>query len=196
MKKLTANQLRTFSRNLDYFFNNATDEEIAQGKRWYKNANEICEDISNIYRVPTTIAAGVISALSPRNKWDKNIKDAYSVFAAINEGLQPEEIKVSTFHTNKFKAFEIAKGNKSITWDSQKTFSFVRNVGELDENFVTVDVWHLRACFKKLIPSQAIGRIAYDQIVKLTSKKALKLGLKPYEYQAIVWVSCRNNLTR
>ena len=120
MKKLTANQLRTFSRNLDYFFNNATDDEIAQGKRWYKNANEICEDISNIYRVPTIRVAGVISALSPRNKWGKNIKDAYSVFAAINEGLQPEQIKVSTFHTNKFKAFEIAKGDKSQSHGTRK----------------------------------------------------------------------------
>lgn len=190
MKQLTKYQLNKISKNLDKWFNLATKEEITEGLEWYKKANDICKDIAQKFNTSELIGAGVISALSPRNKWEQNIKDAYKVFKAIEEGKEPNDIKVCTFHTNKFKAFEIAKGNKVISPDSQKTFAFVNNIAHLDNNFVTTDIWHLRACFNKTMGS--CGKLAYNQIQKLTIKKADKLGLKGFEYQAIIWASIRN----
>ena len=190
MKKLNKYQLNKISKNLDKWFNLATKEEISEGFQWYKKANDICKDIAQKFNTSELIAASVISALSPRNKWEQNIKDAYKVFQAVQEGNEANDIKVCTFHTNKFKAFEIAKGNKVISADSQKTFAFVNNIAYLDNNFVTTDVWHLRACFNKTIGS--CGKLAYNQIQKLTIKKADKLGLKGFEYQASIWASIRN----
>jgi len=74
MKKLTPYQLTKISRNLDYYFNKATKEEIKTGLNWYKEANNICKDIATKYDTTALIAAQVISALSPRNKWEQNIK--------------------------------------------------------------------------------------------------------------------------
>ena len=190
MKKLSRYQLNKISLSLDKWFNMATDEEIKNGRKWYADANQIIKDIANQFNTTEIIAASVLSALSPRNKWEQNIKDTIKVFQAIKDGKTAEQIKVCTFHTNKFKAFEIAKGNKTITKDSQKTFAFVNNIAHLDNNFVTIDVWHLRACFNKTMGS--CGKLAYEQIQKLTIKKADKLGLKGYEYQAIIWESIRN----
>ena len=190
MKKLTKYQLNKISKNLDKWFNLATKEEIREGLEWYKKANEICKDIAENFNTSEIIVASVISALSPRNKWEQNIKDAIKVFEAIEEGKEANDIKVCTFHTNKFKAFEIAKGKKVISADSQKTFAFVNNIAHLDNNFVTTDVWHLRACFNKTMAS--CGKLAYNQIQKLTIKKADKLGLKGFEYQAVIWSSIRN----
>jgi len=190
MKKLNRYQLNKISLNLDKWFNIATDEEIKNGRKWYADANQIIKDIAKQFNTTEIITASVLSALSPRNKWKQNIKDTIKVFQAIKDGKTAEQIKVCTFHTNKFKAFEIAKGNKTITKDSQKTFAFVNNIAHLDDNFVTIDVWHLRACFNKTMGS--CGKLAYEQIQKLTIKKADKLGLKGYEYQAIIWESIRN----
>jgi len=190
MKKLNRYQLNKISLNLDKWFNIATDEEIKNGRKWYADANQIIKDIAKQFNTTEIITASVLSALSPRNKWKQNIKDTIKVFQAIKDGNTAEQIKVCTFHTNKFKAFEIAKGNKTITKDSQKTFAFVNNIAHLDDNFVTIDVWHLRACFNKTMGS--CGKLAYEQIQKLTIKKADKLGLKGYEYQAIIWESIRN----
>ena len=190
MKKLSKYQLHKISKNLDKWFNLATKKEISEGLQWYKKANDICKDIAQKFNTSELIAASVISALSPRNKWEQNIKDAYKVFKAVQDGKDANDIKVCTFHTNKFKAFEIAKGNKVISADSQKTFAFVNNIAYLDNNFVTTDVWHLRACFNKTMSS--CGKLAYNQIQKLTIKKADKLGLKGFEYQAIIWASIRN----
>lgn len=191
MKKLTKYQLKKISSNLDYFFNNATKNEIKQGKLWYKNANDICKDIAQKYNTNVLTAANVISALSPRNKWNQNIKDAYKVFDAQKNNLHPEDIKVCTFHKNKFKAFNCIQNKVLITDKSLKTYNFVNNMAHLDNDFLTVDIWHLRACFNKSIQinSAAIGRIAYKQIKELTIKKANILGLKGFELQAIIWLT-------
>jgi len=196
MKQRTKTELRKISKNLDYFFNLATDEEIKQGKQWYKEANQFCEEVAKEYNVTPLQVASVVSALSPRNKWEQNLKDAKKVFKAIQDGKEPEEIKVCTFHKNKFKAFELAKGNIFITEDSPKTFNFVRNIAHLDPTALTVDIWHIRASLKqfKSIGSAQIGKLAYQQIKALTIKKANKLGLKGFEYQAVLWLSVQNNI--
>ena len=196
MKKLTKYQLSKISKNLDYFFNVATKKDIIKGLFWYKDANNKAVEISKKYDIDVYKVAQVISALSPRNKWVQNIKDADKVCEAFTLGIGPESIKVCTFHTNKFKSYNILNNNVTITDKSLKTFNFVNNIAYLDNDFLTVDIWHLRACFndKISINSASIGRIAYEQIKRLTIKKANKLGIKGFELQAIIWLSTQNNL--
>lgn len=198
MKKQTRTELRKISKNLDYFFNLATPEDIKEGRKWYKLANQFSIDTAKEYNTTPLIVASVISSLSPRNKWEQNLKDTIKVFEAIKNGKSPEEIKVCTFHKNKFKAFELAKGNIYINEDSPKTFNFVRNIAHLDPTSLTVDIWHLRACLKqfKNIKNAQVGKVAYNQIKSLTIKKAEKLGLKGFEYQAILWLSVQNNINQ
>jgi len=193
MKKLTKYELTKIEANLDSLFNLATKTEIQVGKRWYKQAYKICLDISNYYKSNTITVANVLSALSPRNKWEQNIKDTWKVFEAFKDGKKAEDIKVCTFHTNKFKAFNCIENNVLITESSLKTFNFVNNIAYLSTSHLTIDIWHLRACFDKKIKidSASIGRIAYEQIKNLTIKKAEKLGLKGYEFQAILWLVCQ-----
>jgi len=192
MRALTLQQLRCMSKNLDNYFSLANDHDVESGKDWYKTANNICTDIAKEFNTTTEIVAGVISALSPRNKWEQNIKDARSVFQAINNNLEPSDIKVCTFNKNKNKAFLIAKGEVEITDKSRKTFSFVNNMAHLNNSFITVDVWHLRACFGITI-SKSINKTVYEQIEKLTLRKAKKHKLNGFEYQAIVWNSVKRN---
>jgi len=198
MKKQTKSELRKISKNLDYFFNLATPEEIKQGRQWYKLANQFCVDTAKEYKTTPLIVASVVSALSPRNKWKQNLIDAKKVFQAIKNGKEPEAIKVCTFHKNKFKAFQLAKGNIFITEDSPKTYNFVRNIAHLEPMALTIDIWHIRACLKQLksIGNAQIGKVAYKQIKALTIKKAQKLGLKGFEYQAILWLSVQNNINK
>lgn len=198
MKQRTKLELRKISRNLDYFFNLATPEEITEGKQWYKLANHFCNNVAHEYKTTPLQVASVVSALSPRNRWNQNLIDAKKVFKAIEQGKEPEEIKVCTFNRNKYKAFELAKGNIFITEDSPKTFNFVRNIAHLDPSALTIDIWHIRASLKqfKSIDSANIGKLAYSQIKALTIKKANKLGLTGYEYQAIIWIAAQNNINQ
>ena len=195
MKKLTEKQLIKVGNNLNYWFNKATKEDIKNGLNWYPIANDICNDIATKFNTTSLKAAEVIAIVSPRNKWKQNIKDTYKIFEAVKYGLQPEDIKICSFHSNKWKAFNAISNNITITEKSPKTYNFCKNVGLLDENAVTIDIWHLRACFffTMKINNASIGKTAYQQIKTLTLKKAHKLGLKGFEYQAIIWNSIRNN---
>jgi len=192
MKELTTKQLAEVNDNLDNYFSLATDGDIDNGIAWYKQAHYICKDLAKQYNTKLEVVASIISALSPRNKWPQNIKDTKTVLDAIHSGLEPDQVKVCTFHKNKYKAFLLGKEQTSITDKSLKTFSFVNNIANLDNAYITIDVWHLRACFGTTIRSTP-SRKAYDQIRRLTIAKAEQKGLKGYEYQAIVWNAVKNN---
>jgi hypothetical protein len=189
MKKLTKYELSKVSKNLNRYFNLADDQDFEKGLVWYKNANDFCKEKSIEYELSSLKIASILSALSPNNRWSRNLIDTDTVLRAIKNNVAPENVKVSTFHVNKFKAFTIGKDLVEITRESRKTYSFVRNVGLLDPERVTIDVWHLRACFNKDMGQ--IGKIAYDQIERLTINKAKKLGLKGFEFQAIIWLSAQ-----
>jgi hypothetical protein len=192
MKQLTDTQLAEINSNLDNYFALATDSDIDNGIAWYKQAHYICKDLAKQYNTKLETVASIISALSPRNKWPQNIKDTITVLDAIHRDLTPDDIKVCTFHRNKHKAFLLGKDQASITDKSLKTFSFVNNIANLDASYVTIDVWHLRACFGRTINTTP-NRKAYDQIRRLTLAKAESKGLKGFEYQAIIWNSVKNN---
>ena len=190
---LSTYKLNKIEKNLEYFYNESLKDERNNGINWYKDANNFCKDLSSKYNLDTQVIASVLSALSPRNKWEQNKKDTIKVIEAHLNNVSPEDVKVCTFHTNKFKAFDILKGAKVIEYKSRKTYSFVMNVGKLDYEFVTVDVWHLRACFDKMIIKKSVTPLEYDQIVEVTKNVAKKYGLKGFEFQAIVWEQIRNN---
>jgi hypothetical protein len=111
---------------------------------------------------------------------------------AVRWGVPAEHIKVCTFHANKFKAFAIARGELTISETSPKTFAFVRNIGALDETKVTIDLWHLRACFGETVEG-GLTLKRYRELERLTIDEAKKVGLKGYEFQAIVWEALRNS---
>jgi hypothetical protein len=173
MKELTTKQLAEVNNNLDNYFSLATDKDIDNGIAWYKQAHYICKDLAKQYNTKLETVASIISALSPRNKWLQNIKDTKTVLDAIHSGLEPDQVKVCTFHKNKYKAFLLGKEQTSITDKSLKTFSFVNNIANLDNAYITIDVWHLRACFGTTIRSTP-SRKAYDQIRRLTMQKQNK----------------------
>ncbi len=198
MKKLSTKEIRTIKKRLINTFNDATKKDIADGMKWYADANEICNNLAVKYDTDVYSVASVLSALSPRNKWSKNIIDTETVLKAYKNNVSAENIKVSTFHSNKFKAFNILKGNISITDNSLKTFNFVHNIAYLDASSLTVDIWHIRASLGKKvkIDNAQIGRTAYNQIKELTINTANELGIKGYEFQAIIWLVTQRNYNK
>jgi hypothetical protein len=192
MKRFSRYKLNKISDGLDYWFDKSNQDDVYNGLNWYKDANRLVVDLSKKYNVSKLKVASVISALSPRNKWDQNIIDAELVINSFKSNIHHSHIKVCTFDSNKIKAFNILSGCAEIKDSSRKTYSFVSNICDLNENFVTVDVWYLRACGTYTSIPETPNKTQYDQIVDLTINKANKLGIRGYEYQAIVWCSIRN----
>jgi DNA-binding protein len=101
---LTLNQRHIVSRFMD-----ATTLEVAQGKQWYLTAYEVCQRIALAYELNTECVAAVVAALSPNNKWERNIKDAENVCAAYMLGSVDDamNVKVCTYGKNLAKAVDI-----------------------------------------------------------------------------------------
>lgn len=192
LKPLTKYQKAKVRSNLREIFNSATEADIINGAKWYKAAHDICLRYASQYETTTERVAQILSALSPNNKWERNIVDTELVLNAVSANVPAEEIKVCTFHANKFKAFAIARGELTISATSPKTFAFVRNIGALDETKVTIDLWHLRACFGETIEG-GLTLKRYRELERITIDEAKKVGLKGYEFQAIVWEALRNS---
>ena len=189
---LTKYQRSKIRVNLRDIFNSATEADIIGGVKWYKSAHDICLKYATKYDTTTERVAQIMSALSPNNKWERNIIDTESVLRAVKAGATADQVKVCTFHANKFKAFAIARGELSIAATSPKTFAFVRNIGALDDTKVTIDLWHLRACFGETIET-GLTLKRYRELERITIEEAKKVGLKGYEFQAIVWEALRNS---
>ena len=193
-------QDRTKGRSLlNYWYNESTLEERELGKVWYDEAKEYVKILSLRFDTPQLICAGVVSALSPNNRWGRNKLDAHTVLDAVKKGLSADQVKVCTYNNNKLKAFAIARGDIKILKQSPKTYAFAKNISGEDINKVTIDKWHLRAIqTRSSSPRECkttVTPLQYKLLEKDCQKVAKKYNINPSTLQATIWVTIRNRWT-
>ena len=93
-----------------YFY--AADNEIISGIDWYGRANRAAQNMAQRYSLPLVTVAGVIAALSPNNRWERNLRDADQLCRAYVMGgaSDAQQVKTSTYNANKIKALAILSG--------------------------------------------------------------------------------------
>ena len=155
--------------------------------------------LADRYEIKEEQAAGVIAALSPRNKWERNLIDAENLIAAYVAGGAEacEDVKVCTFGANKAKAVRIleeafADGGVFIILSGPKLKEFYGCIRGLDD--VCIDghaysIWFGDRVTLAKVPS--IGKKLREEIKKDYLAVAKKNNLKGYEVQAITWVTHR-----
>ena len=192
-------------RNILATFYAATPVDIQEGKVWYTNAHEICKGLSDKYNLPLSTVVGVVSALSPNNKWDRNITDAENLIRAYCMGF--DYPKVCTFTGNKDKAVTIleceidSSDNICAILKGNKTIAFFRGIytnGQCDE--ITVDghafnIW--RGLYTSLNEVPAISNKLYREVSDAYKQAAVAINNQTdsdwsaSQIQAITWVSWR-----
>ena len=187
--------------SLERWIESATPSQRQSGLNWYNEAQEWAKYLAETFGLDPYKTAAVISSLSPKSKWARNKVDAFNVCQAWKGGKTADDVTVCTYGANKRKAFAILDGEAEITAKSPKTHAFAANVGLLAADFVTVDVWHIRACLcspregvKDSVESCTPAQ--YRRLEAITLKLARKYGLKGYEVQAIIWVTIKENWGR
>lgn len=180
----------------------ASEAEKEEGRDWYPRANRISIRIANSYVLPhlSHTAAGVLAALSPNNKWDRNVRDAEALIKAFYAGADPDTIKVSTFGKNKKKAVQILKGDHPLNvLGGLKVRAFYRCI--IGADAVCIDghaysIWTGQRIPTTKTPSiseklynKIAGdyRLAATQISEITGEQHTAA-----EVQAITWVVWRN----
>ena len=177
----------------------ASAAETAGGQAWSQQANQIAITLADRYEIKEEQACGVIAALSPRNKWDRNVVDAENLIAAFVAGGREaaEDVKVCTFTANKVKAIRIleeayADGAVFMILSGPKLKEFYACIRGLDD--VCIDghaysIWFGDRVTLANVPS--IGKKLREEIKKDYLAVAKKNNLMGFEVQAITWVAHR-----
>ena len=85
----------------------ADSVQVAEGLLWYSDAQKAAHNIAAKYGIAVYIVVAVISALSPNNKWARNVINADALIGAFLRGDGIDAVKVSTYHAMKQKAWDI-----------------------------------------------------------------------------------------
>jgi len=187
------------TKNIIAIYKLAKPSEIKHGLTWYVNANSDCKEIAEKLELPLHIVIGVVSALSPNNKWERNVINAEDLCTAFINGQDMDSVKVSTYHKMKEKAWSILETMPSYDetieiLNGKKIVSFFRNISG-DETDITID-GHARNIYYNdkqglTTPNTNIKKNEYKDIQKAYARASKKLGIKAYELQAITWVAWR-----
>ena len=108
-------QLSVNAREIVAKFTLATSQEVQLGVDWYASALKIATRIADKYGLRVETVSGVIAALSPSNRWERNIYDAEALIKVWRAGATRDEvldkdnpiIRVCTYLLQKTKAWDI-----------------------------------------------------------------------------------------
>ena len=192
-------------RNILAMYYQGTPVDIQEGTVWYSNAHRICWGLSDKYKLPLSTVVGVVSALSPNNKWDRNILDAENIIRAYC--MEFDYPKVCTFSSNKDKAISIleceidSSENICAILKGNKTIAFFRGIltnGECDEITVDVHAFNIwRGMYTSLNEVPAISNKLYKTVSDAYKQAAVaineqdKTQWSASQIQAITWVTHR-----
>ena len=193
---------QTNVENIKAIYQLATLTERQDGINWYPAANIIAVKLAARHSISTAQIIGVIAALSPRNRWERNVEDADRLIAAyVAGGLEQAMLtKVCTFTSNKAKAVKILslkEGYQDMTevleiLSGPKLREFASCIAGLPD--CTIDghafcIWAANRTGLKDVP--AIGVKLRREIKKDYQRAADELGLTPSACQAITWCAWR-----
>lgn len=97
-------------------FFHASAQERADGASWYDRASVAAAEIAAECSLSLSVVAGVVAALSPNNRWERNVMDATLLCRLFVAGgaTAAETCKVSTYSANKRKALAILAGSHPL----------------------------------------------------------------------------------
>lgn len=182
---MNSNILRTYEL--------ATPEQTARGLAWYESMNRWTHTVARLYNFTPEQTAGVIAILSPRNYLTRNLQDTIKVLTCIRRGWNPGTISLHSTNSNKYKAFQFARGELQ-TVPGIKVSSFYDNILHPHTSArVTVDVWAIRVYLGDYTcPVKPITPRLYRAIESEYIESARVLEISPVELQAITWVTARD----
>ena len=182
----------------------ATAVETVEGSEWYPTAYKYCEAIANDTGLSVAKVAAVCAALSPNNKWEKNVADTEALCVAyVTLNVEAAQlVKVSTYNTNKQKALDILEADDNeethlAILNGQKVKAFYLSImGNPDA--VCIDGHAYSVWVGKYIPTTktpSIGVPLHKRIVasyilaKNKINTLLGTNYTAAQIQAITWVA-------
>ena len=154
--------------------------QLEQASVWYRDAEEVAEDVARNLDTTLEVGASIVAAFSPRERWSTNVSKAISdSLGGRPKGLQNNLTMADNAMTMGFDAL-----------NGQKTNAFARAIAG-DNQAVVIDVWMIRAAH--LDASKSVNKTQYNTLSDSVRKVAKEFGITPRTAQALIWIVVRGN---
>ena len=197
--------------NILEIYKQSTDNEIIEGKQWYKQANQISKLMAVKYNITEIQSAGIIASLSPSINWSQNIIDANNLCSLLQVGKDIKTITVTTYHHNKLKSHYLWQNSQltekevflivlGCSKQVNKTSSFFLNIlhPEIDD-ICTIDrhAYRINLGITESLDVQ-LTENRYKVMNSAYKQAGKQMNISAIELQAITWLTFRrlNNITR
>lgn len=187
LRRATGTTVRACADRIVATYARATAADREAGASWYADGESIIADLSARTGYSREHVAAVVSHLSPRTTWSRNV---YGATMLVTTGTAP-----TCIGSNVDRARRALQSDAPLdTFGGPKTRRFARNLLG-DRTVVTVDVWAARVAFGDSVenPEAALSRVGvYDAVEHAYVCAAARLGVDPVTVQATTWVVARN----
>ena len=187
--------------NIVAMYNVATASTmVPDGAMWYHEAHV---EATTLFPDDVVRGAALLAALSPRNKWARNVVDAAAMATAFRVGgaAAAMEVKVCTFPAMKAKAIVVLSlppGSTEAAYAAilrgRKVTSFMRCIARRTPLEVCVDGHAVAIAEGHRIPlakTPSLGAAKYAAYQAAYVEAGRQLGVQPCTAQAVTWVQYR-----
>lgn len=157
----------------------ATLGQVEEASVWYRDAEEVAEEVARNLNTTLEVGASVVSAFSPRERWSSNVAKAISFSLGHEVRGLPNNLKM-------------AKASLELGFDALKglkTNAFAKAIAG-DANAVVIDVWMMRAA---QLDSDSPTQAQYARLSQALTNVAKEFGLTPRTAQALIWIIVRGS---
>ena len=157
----------------------ASLSEMESAAIWYRDAEGVAQDIATLGDVSLDVAACIIAAFSPRERWSTNIAKA----TAFALGDKPKGL------SNNLRMAENALTQGFDALKGLKTNAFARAIAG-DTHAVVIDIWMCRAAN---LGTDSPNVTQYRALTAAVNNVAREFDITPRTAQALIWIIVRGS---
>ena len=186
----------TYAKSITAVFEQATEGELNHGLTWYNEAKQECQVMADKYQLPLRIVVGVVAALSPTNRWSRNLIDASNMLRVYTDGGYVESTSPCTYKTMRDKAWSILQTNPHSDDDvlfilkGPKISDFFACIMGHDVCVIDGHAWCIANNDRRTMQEVPnIGKKLRCNIQAAYSEAGKEKGLTAFQMQATTWVT-------
>lgn len=189
--------MKTLETRINAWLDLATAAQTATGRTWYADARTFCREVAQETGVPFANVCGVTAALSPSTYWALNKRQAEALCTAYAAGDDLADVPLSTYGGQVNKAIAILSASPAdipaiLGRRAFKTWAFYDCLIHEESAEVAVDR-HVVNSLDYLARFTQSARKPYYCVVHAFRAVAAARRLRPYEAQAIVWITYKEH---
>lgn len=182
--------------NLMQVWRQATPAERKRWRGWYVRAHRWCKRVSRRTHTPLYVVVGVLAALSPGTRWERNKRETLAILYGKDSNFTtyPRNVEKALAIKGAASELEVLRLLRPHKTSGMKVHAFYSNIMHpLTVGPVTIDRHAISIVLGRPLTKSdgQLTPLQYERIAEVYRLAAEWLGMKPQQVQAITWEAWR-----